>query len=276
MKKILLGAFLAIAAAIAVAQGPGLNPSPPLPANAVAITGGTINGTPIGGTTPAAGAFTTGTFSSTLGVTGTTTSVGTAAVAKIAVDGTGTTTSAHVFTLSNTGATMRLGIGASTTSSGFTNSAAYSTFFGSDGATSVHLGTNGIVRFTIDSAGAVTVPGTLGLSGTKIAFSATAPTLASGGCTSAAMVDNAGTAYFTATVGTSGCSGSQPLVFTLPAATVGWNCYARNGTTSATSAPAQTGVPSTTSVTITNFVRTTGVAGVWTANDNIQVSCLGG
>lgn len=45
----------------------------PAPQSAVAITGGTIDGTPIGGTTPAAGAFTSLSASTTLGVTGTST-----------------------------------------------------------------------------------------------------------------------------------------------------------------------------------------------------------
>lgn len=48
--------------------------------SAVAITGGTINGTPIGGTTRAAGSFTSGSFSTTLGVTGAATFSSTLAV----------------------------------------------------------------------------------------------------------------------------------------------------------------------------------------------------
>lgn len=109
----------------------------------------------------------------------------------------------------------------------------------------------------------------------KTIISQTAPTLASGGCTSAAMVSNNGTARFTAGVGTS-CSGSQPLVFTLPATTTGWNCYAQNTSNSATSVPAQSSAISTTSVTITNYARTTGLAAAWTDADVIVVSCLGG
>lgn len=115
----------------------------------------------------------------------------------------------------------------------------------------------------------------IGFNSGKVAVSATAPTIASGGCTSPTVTNNNGTAYFTIDVGTS-CSGSQPVVFTLPAATTGWHCYARNVTNGATSAPAQTGAISTTSVTITNFVRTTGVAGAWTDGDDVTVSCLGG
>ena len=108
-----------------------------------------------------------------------------------------------------------------------------------------------------------------------VTVSATAPTIASGGCTSPTIVNNNGTARFEADVGTS-CSGSQPLVFTLPAATTGWNCTAQNVSNPATSAPAQTSAVSTTSVTITSFSRTTGLAQAWTDGDNVVVSCLGG
>ena len=110
---------------------------------------------------------------------------------------------------------------------------------------------------------------------TAVIVSATAPTLASGGCTTPGAVTANGTAAFSlASVGTS-CSGSQPLVWTLPAATTGWNCTAKNVSNAATSAPAQTGAVSTTSVTITNFNRTTGIAAAWTDADVVVVSCLG-
>lgn len=104
-----------------------------------------------------------------------------------------------------------------------------------------------------------------------------APTLASGGCTSPTAVTNSAAAFaqqavFSVGVGTS-CSGSQPLVFTLPAATTGWNCTARNSTNAATSAPAHSSAVSTTSVTITNYARTTGLAAAWTDADNVVVTC---
>ncbi len=109
---------------------------------------------------------------------------------------------------------------------------------------------------------------------TSTVISQTAPTVASGGCTSPTAVTANGTAAFSVGVGTS-CSGSQPLVFTLPAATTGWMCTARNSSNGATSAPAQTGAVSTTSVTITNFSRTLGTAAAWTDADNVVVSCMG-
>ncbi len=119
------------------------------------------------------------------------------------------------------------------------------------------------------------VPKEGGFSVAAKVMSGTAPTLASGGCTNAAMVNNNGTARFEADVGTS-CSGSQPLVFTLPAATTGWNCTAQNVTNPATSVAAQTSAVSTTSVTITSFSRTLGTAAAWADGDNVVVSCLGG
>lgn len=112
---------------------------------------------------------------------------------------------------------------------------------------------------------------------TKMFAHTTAPTV-SGGCTGGAgtvVTNSNGTIYATFTNGT-GCSGSQPLTITLPAASVGWNCFARNVSNAATSSPAQTGAVSTTSVTITNFVRTTGVAGAWSDSDVVVVSCIGG
>ena len=131
----------------------------------------------------------------------------------------------------------------------------------------------------VGTGAAAAVDGTLAATNYHVAAKpvilGTAPTIASGGCTSPTVTNTNGTAYFTIDVGTS-CSGSQPVVFTLPAATTGWNCYARNVTNGATSAPAQTGAISTTSVTITNFNRTTGIAAAWTDADDVTVSCLGG
>ncbi len=111
-------------------------------------------------------------------------------------------------------------------------------------------------------------------SNARMLISTTKPTVASGGCTSPTAVTSDNTAVFSVGVGTS-CSGSQPLVFTLPAATTGWQCTARNTSNAATSAPAQSSAVSTTSVTITNYSRTLGTAAAWTDADVVAVSCLG-
>ena len=68
--KITLGTLLALALAMPLALLAQVTTTPsvtgvPAPQSAVAITGGTIDGTPIGATTPAAGSFTTLTASST-------------------------------------------------------------------------------------------------------------------------------------------------------------------------------------------------------------------
>ena len=135
----------------------------------------------------------------------------------------------------------------------------------------------GVVGVGTGAAGSVA--GTLAATNYRIAstlaIGGTAPTLASGGCTSPSAVTANGTARFSVNVGT-GCSGSQPLVFTLPAATTGWNCYAQNSSNAATSVAAQSSAISTTSVTITSYSRTTGLAQAWTDADVVVVSCLGG
>ena len=141
----------------------------------------------------------------------------------------------------------------------------------SAGVIGVGTGAAGSMAGTVALAGVQIHNGT----SAKVTDSGTAPTLASGGCTSAAMVVNNGTARFEADVGNS-CSGSQPLVFTLPATTTSWICMARNITNGATSAPAQSGAASTTSVTITSYSRTTGLAQAWTDGDNVEVMCRGG
>lgn len=138
--------------------------------------------------------------------------------------------------------------------------------------------TNGIA-FSISGTSRLSLAATTGniLTGTKVLIGAAAPTVASGGCLTGAgtvITNSNGTAGWTTTLGT-GCSGSQPIVFTLPTASTGWLCWARNVSNAATSSPAQTGAVSTTSVTITNYVRTTGVAGAWTDSDVVVVGCHG-
>lgn len=146
--------------------------------------------------------------------------------------------------------------------------AAADLYLDSLGASSVNLRANGAVVLSVTNGGLLRL-------NTTAFMSTTAPTIASGGCTSPTVTNANGTARVQIDVGTS-CSGSQPIVATFPAATTGWTCYARNVTNGATSAPRQTGAISTTSVTITNFAATTGLAAAWTDGDDVEVSCLGG
>lgn len=104
----------------------------------------------------------------------------------------------------------------------------------------------------------------------KIAWSATAPSISSGFCTSPSISNNNGTAAFTITIG-SAC-GASTGVLTMPTASVGWSCHFNNVTNPNANTPYQT-ASTTTSVSITNYVRTTGVAGNWTASDVVTAEC---
>lgn len=100
--------------------------------------------------------------------------------------------------------------------------------------------------------------------------SSTAPTIASGFCTSPTVPNANGTAAFTVNVG-SACAGSTGVI-TMPTAATGWVCSAYNITTPATNVVNQT-AGTTTSVTVTNYVRTTGVAGNFTSSDVLRFQC---
>lgn len=56
-------------------------------------------------------------------------------------------------------------------------------------------------------------------------------------------------------------------------ANYGWVCTATNITNAATMSTVQTG-SSTSSVTLTNYSRTTGTATPWNAGDVILISCF--
>lgn len=104
--------------------------------------------------------------------------------------------------------------------------------------------------------------------------SATAPTIASGGCTtgSAQSVSASnGSAAFAITLGGATCGST--IVLTMPTASNGWVCDAHDITTPASNVIDQTAGGSATSVTLTNFVRTTGVAGSFHGPDVLAVKC---
>jgi hypothetical protein len=107
------------------------------------------------------------------------------------------------------------------------------------------------------------------LSMTNLVMSTTAPT-ATTFCTSPSIVANNGTAAFTINVGTS-CATSTGTI-TMPAATTGWVCDFHDVTTPASYKPEQTG-GTTTTVTLTNYSRTTGVAANWVASSVIRAQC---
>ena len=146
-----------------------------------------------------------------------------------------------------------------------------------NGVSSTNLNVGGAIVASASSGG-LAVTGILSSTShadvsKNIFLSSTAPTLASGGCSTATITQATNTGYFTAT-NSGTCTGSQPLVFTLPAAAHSWHCTARDVTTPAN--VQQTGAISTTSVTITNYSLTTGLAQAWTTGDVVEVSCMGG
>lgn len=101
----------------------------------------------------------------------------------------------------------------------------------------------------------------------------TAPTV-SNGCTAEAMTWNNGTAAFEADMGNT-CAGISTVVFTLPTIANKYQCKATNLTSPATMYMDPTAW-TTTTVTFTNFSRTTGLATAFTDGDDVLVSCLGG
>lgn len=127
---------------------------------------------------------------------------------------------------------------------------------------------------SVTTGGAVTLPVSLSLA--SLADSATAPTIASGGCTtgSAQSISSSnGSAAFAITLGGATCGST--ITLTLPAAANKWHCTVDDITTPAGNEVHQTAAASATSVVLTNFVRTTGVAGNFTAADVLLVSCRG-
>lgn len=95
----------------------------------------------------------------------------------------------------------------------------------------------------------------------------TAPT-ATTFCTSPSVPSNNGTIAFTINVGTA-CATSVGTI-TLPTATTGWVADCHNVTVPASNIVEQTG-GTTTTVTVTNYARTTGVASNWT--DSAVLRC---
>jgi hypothetical protein len=106
---------------------------------------------------------------------------------------------------------------------------------------------------------------------TNLVGSTTTPTV-SGFCTTPSVSANNGTWAFTVNVGTA-CAASTGTI-TLPAATTGWVCDAHNVTTPASNI-VEMSSGTTTTVVLTNYVRSTGVAGNFTSSDVIRVQCSG-
>jgi hypothetical protein len=120
-------------------------------------------------------------FSSTgLAVTGTLSATGTI-TSGVTVDAvlqsTNTSTSRKYIEIGNTSGDLTIGVESSAGGALVVGAAAYSAVVGTPLAKSLHLFTSNTARLTIDSAGAVTIGGTLsgGTSGTAYSFSGSAP-----------------------------------------------------------------------------------------------------
>lgn len=107
--------------------------------------------------------------------------------------------------------------------------------------------------------------------GGKLFDSATAPTISSGFGTSPTITAPNGTASFELNVGTGGVATNG--VIGMPTTANKWSCSVADTTSPTANSTAQTG-SNANSVTVTNFVRTTGVAGAWPASDNITLNCF--
>lgn len=99
----------------------------------------------------------------------------------------------------------------------------------------------------------------------------TAPTIASGFGTTPTIPFSNGAISFEVNVGTGGIATSG--VITMPAAANGWTCKCMNETSAATTYPDVTAM-TTTSITITNFSRTTGLATAWAASEIFTCMCI--
>jgi hypothetical protein len=145
-----------------------------------------------------------------------------------------------------------------------------------DGANTYLAGPNGVTNFYQSNSATVINSSTLALATggvvQSIAISSTVPTIASGFGTTPSVTIANGTAAFRINVGTGGTA--QNGVVTMPAATTGWNCQVDDVTTPASFVTDQT-ASTTTSVTVQNYSRTTGLAIAWTASDVLAFLCLG-
>jgi hypothetical protein len=122
------------------------------------INGGTIDGTVIGGTTAAAGSFTTGAFSGAVTANdGILIPNGEANP----VNAYGATTGSSTFAIANTGGTSYFGNESSVAGTLATGTSAYGTAIGTSAARDINFFTSGATRLTIASTGAATFSGAI-------------------------------------------------------------------------------------------------------------------
>jgi hypothetical protein len=143
---------------------------------------------------------------------------------------------------------------------------------GTNAAFNFYAGGYTTPSFVINSSG-VSVTGNLGLASGHVADSTTAPTIASGFGTTPSIAASNGTAAFTVNVGTGGTASAG--VLTMPTSSTGWACTVTpNGTPQAASVT-YSAPTSASSVTLTNYTLTTGLALAWPTGYILQVQCRG-
>lgn len=109
--------------------------------------------------------------------------------------------------------------------------------------------------------------------GGKLLIGAAAPTISSGFGTTPSVPNNNGPAAFTVNVGTGGTA-STGVIAMGSTATTGWACMvAPNGAPQA-AAVTYSAPTSTTTVTLTNYTLSTGVALAWTSGTVLQLECF--
>jgi len=145
-------------------------------------------------------------------------------------------------------------------------------------ANALFLHVNSVNRFTVGCSGNISITGSLFFTGSNffwsnLLMSQTAPTISSGFGTLPSIVKSNGTAVFTVNVGTGGTATTGVVAF--PAASNGWACTVRDLTSNSSFVTDQTAT-TTTTVSVQNYSRTTGLPIAWTASDVILFSqCAG-
>lgn len=133
-------------------------------------------------------------------------------------------------------------------------------------------GSNNILVGSVDAPAGAT-SNWLNIGG-AILVSMARPTVASGFGTGASVSLGSSSAAFQVNVGTGGVASSGVITVSPTAAPVTWACSAVDDTAPATSNTIATPT-STTTITLTNYSRTTGIATPWGASDNLTVTCFG-
>lgn len=143
---------------------------------------------------------------------------------------------------------------------------------------SITLRTNGANRWSVGASTGNFLPASGVGIGMVVPFAInTAPTIASGGCTSPAVTWSNGTATFLVTIGTS-CTGVKTFTLTMPAATNRWAVDCDNNTSDAaqqTNYVVARGT-TTTAVVVTSYDRVLGVQEDFTASDTYLCKASGG